>query len=263
MTTTKLKIIALIAMFIDHVGAFIPNTPEWFRWIGRIAIPIFIYGVVVGYEHTSNRKKYLLRLYFANLGMALLVMLINLMMSDTQNPLYNNFIASLFVMAFVIHILEKKQFKYILLFLLWQIIVFIICVLLAEILNVPNLSNTMASYYFWGSILGSILFVEGGPMFILLGVTLYFFSSNKIKQSIVFSFYSFCFFMASYKFGHRYDALFNYSFPFADYQWLMIAAVPFILLYNGKKGKGLKYFFYIFYPSHIIILYLIGVFLLR
>lgn len=33
-----------------------------------------------------------------------------------------------------------------------------------------------------------------------------------------------------------------------DYQWMMIAALPFLLLYNGKRGKGIKYFFYIYYP---------------
>lgn len=34
---------------------------------------------------------------------------------------------------------------------------------------------------------------------------------------------------------------------FWEYQWMMIAARPFILLYNGKKGKGYKQFFYLFY----------------
>jgi hypothetical protein len=41
-------------------------------------------------------------------------------------------------------------------------------------------------------------------------------------------------------------------------QWLMaFAALP-ILLYNGLRGRGDKYFFYTFYPSHIYLLYLIA-----
>ena len=39
-----------------------------------------------------------------------------------------------------------------------------------------------------------------------------------------------------------------------------ILACLLILLYNGKRGKlKLKYFFYVFYPAHIFILYLIQI----
>lgn len=37
------------------------------------------------------------------------------------------------------------------------------------------------------------------------------------------------------------------------------ALIP-ILFYNGKKGKDIKYFFYLFYPLHFIILILIKIF---
>lgn len=39
----------------------------------------------------------------------------------------------------------------------------------------------------------------------------------------------------------------------------VLIGLPIIQMYNGNKGKGLKYFFYIFYPAHIIILYIVAI----
>jgi hypothetical protein len=44
-------------------------------------------------------------------------------------------------------------------------------------------------------------------------------------------------------------------------QWLMVFALIPIVLYNGRRGKGSKYFFYIFYPAHIYALYIIAWFM--
>lgn len=38
--------------------------------------------------------------------------------------------------------------------------------------------------------------------------------------------------------------------------WSLLAVIP-ILLYNGARGKGSKYFFYIFYPAHFLLIYLL------
>lgn len=64
MTTSRLKYTALIFMTIDHIGAFIPGTPIWLHYIGRLAAPIFFFVAVEGIMHTVNRKKYLLRSIF-------------------------------------------------------------------------------------------------------------------------------------------------------------------------------------------------------
>ncbi|MBZ2174528.1 conjugal transfer protein TraX [Schnuerera sp. xch1] len=41
-------------------------------------------------------------------------------------------------------------------------------------------------------------------------------------------------------------------------QWMQVFALPFILMYNGERGPNIKKFFYIFYPVHIWILFIIG-----
>ncbi len=40
--------------------------------------------------------------------------------------------------------------------------------------------------------------------------------------------------------------------------WAPIAFIP-IACYNGRRGLNLKYLFYLFYPLHLLILYLICV----
>ena len=42
----------------------------------------------------------------------------------------------------------------------------------------------------------------------------------------------------------------SYLIPFDRYQWLMVLVVPFFFLYNGKKGKSFKWFYYLFYPTY-------------
>ena len=67
----QIKCIAIAAMLLDHLAAFL-LTPEKYpalivlyiimRIIGRIAAPVMFYFLVEGYEHTSSRKNYALRL---------------------------------------------------------------------------------------------------------------------------------------------------------------------------------------------------------
>ena len=45
-------------------------------------------------------------------------------------------------------------------------------------------------------------------------------------------------------------------------QWYALAALPLLLLYSGKRGKqNMKYFFYIFYPAHLVLLELLAMLL--
>ena len=60
--TFTLKMIAIGAMLIDHVGTVLFPQYRILRLIGRIAFPIFTYTLVEGFIHTHNVKKYMMRM---------------------------------------------------------------------------------------------------------------------------------------------------------------------------------------------------------
>ena len=60
--TGWLKLIALVFMLIDHSGKiFFPGVPEM-RILGRIAFPVYVWCMIVGFHYTRSVPKYLLRI---------------------------------------------------------------------------------------------------------------------------------------------------------------------------------------------------------
>lgn len=58
----QLKILAIVTMMLDHIGAVFFPKILIFRIIGRISFPIFAFLVAEGFFHTSDVKKYITRL---------------------------------------------------------------------------------------------------------------------------------------------------------------------------------------------------------
>jgi hypothetical protein len=86
----------------------------------------------------------------------------------------------------------------------------------------------------------SFFTIEGGFYFPLMGLLFYLLRKNRLLQLIPLAI--FCVALAT----------------LGNTEWMAIfAAIP-ILLYNGQRGKGNKYFFYIFYPAHIYAFYVIS-----
>lgn len=87
--------------------------------------------------------------------------------------------------------------------------------------------------------------MDYGLYSILLVLLFYFFDNQKLY----------------YTFGMILIALTYYVFEKSYIQVFMLLSLPFLYLYNGKKGKSLKYWFYAFYPLHMLIIALIRIYL--
>ena len=65
-TASDLKYIAILAMFIDHVGWLAVPTAsplgQIMHAIGRITAPVMCFFLSEGYHYTSNFKKYVMRM---------------------------------------------------------------------------------------------------------------------------------------------------------------------------------------------------------
>jgi hypothetical protein len=90
----------------------------------------------------------------------------------------------------------------------------------------------------------NVMFVEGGPMLVVLGLLFYVFREKRLVQAA-----------ALVLMGAV--SLFLESSSGSVQCIMLFAAIP-ILMYNGQRGKGNKYFFYLFYPAHIYVLYIIA-----
>ena len=58
-----------------------------------------------------------------------------------------------------------------------------------------------------------------------------------------------------------FNTIFPKVFDLVDTQFFSLISLVFIFMYNGEKGRSMKYFFYLFYPIHFFIFEVIKFFL--
>lgn len=260
--TFQLKLLALMFMVIDHIGAFIPGTPIWFRYIGRLSAPLFLFCLVWGMEYTRNRTKYILRLFGAAIGMEVFWKVINQMPElNIDYSHHNNMFKTFFFVAVFIELLFPREWKLskknkilILLLLLfpaayseWGMFGCILGVLLYKFKDTPK---TLTFTY-----LGCCAYYE------FVAVTAFYarlayFTNWHLGRIVGEIFKTLCVIMTGQIYA--FIPMVLHGLYWDDFQWMMVGALPFMLMYNHKPGRKCKWFFYVFYPLHILILMLLA-----
>ena len=262
-----LKIIAMVTMIFDHIGAiilfhysinepssFLASLYEPFRIIGRFSFIILAFLVVDGVKHTSNKIKYLSRLLILSLVMTLG----ELCFTHTYS---GNPITTLFLGALTIVLLNLPKF--------YKLTACIPCIyVILSDLNIIPFKNEYGIYGFF-LIIGFYLCLVGSKFLLE-----YYSSVNNLDIEI----------FANEQMIHKYrliiSCIFIFSYNLAWYliypSWNNIPLIDMSLqiystfaifplfIYSGKRGYNSKWFqygCYIFFPAHILIIYFVSLLL--
>jgi len=191
LNTNFLKIIGMLTMLLDHIGAFLYPNILLLRIIGRIAFPIFAYCIVVGFLHTKNVYKYALRLA----ALALVTQAGYMLATGNTSYAYNIFI-TLLIGLLVLYSIEKKVWLLSICLLVVTVILKIQYGLMGIILMVIFYTfrkNNKMSILIAGTLLFLTIFFPIGKDFMLFGFNIqgfsvlslpFIFSHAKIKVKL-------------------------------------------------------------------------------
>ena len=265
----QLKYIALITMVFDHIHYFFDYTgkiPIWFTMIGRLAAPLFLFTVIEGFIHTRNRKKYFLKIYVLAILMGLIQFgfynfLHPLVRPDgffPKNMMLSSFAILLVALQGIAWIQEKKYLKGIptLLFPLMLPWLMLLLYLSGQDKPIFTLFINLLNY----TVLPTHTSIsDGGTWLLLTGIAMYLCHKNLKKEVLAFVSVSLVWALIAIVLSRPsfHDLMFKYI------EWMEIFAAPLMLCYNGQRGKGSKYLFYVFYPTHIYLLYALSVLFYR
>lgn len=232
-TSNMLRTIAVILMLSDHIWATYMSFGNWMTYIGRMAFPIFAFQIAEGFVHTSNFKKYALRL----LGFALVTEIpFNLFYSSRWfNPYHQNVLFTLLLGLLAIYVIDKakknRTAKNIALSVLWLVLICIAATLGFVDYGFLGMVTVVMFY-----LLRDFPFAWLAQLVAMVLINVVFFEGQVFPIEIL---------------GR------NFEIPLQGFA--VFSLIP-IWLYGGRKGKSSKimqYGFYAFYPVHMLILYLI------
>lgn len=235
--SNMIKIIAIIAMTIDHITWMIyPGYPKGIfpiilHVIGRITCPIMCFFIAEGYYYTKDINKYTKRLFvFAFIShFAYVFASVDFMDWKSFIPFYYgsalNQTSVMWSLAWGLVMLRVVNSKKIKSNMMKVLLIVLIC-----LISFPGDWSCVASLCIlaFGTNRGNLKKQTLWMMFyVAIYTTVYFFAIDKI-----------------------YGAL----------QMAVVLSVPIIRMYNGKRGNNqrindiMKWLFYIYYPLHLFII---------
>ena len=254
LSSFALKILAVVCMTFDHIGTLyftsaikhlhIPGIGSIayptnvyslvLRGIGRIAFPLFVFLLVEGFCHTKNKARYMIRLgifaFLSEIPFDIFTFK-KIICFTEQNVMFTLFIC--FAMLWVLESANMCRFNY-----PAKLVKKIGMIKLTYAVEFLTVVTAFAAAW-----LSKCSYSYGG---VFLALAFYALRGSK----------GMCFVA---------NAFFNIGL-YANFalQWTgCLSAVP-IALYNGKPGKmRLKYFFYVYYPVHLVVLVLLRMYVIK
>lgn len=228
LNSNHLKIIAIIAMTIDHIADLLyPGMPNIFmsnimHIIGRLTAPIMFFFICEGYYYTKDVKKYISRLFIF--------------------ALISHFA---YCFAFGINFIPFSSGNIfnqtsIMWTLAWSVVA----------LHIVHGKNNLKDYQKWLLIIliNLITFSSDFSSIAVMAILFMYDRRDNLKGQMI----SMMAWLSIY-------ALISYLFVSKTYGLIEITAIlvyPLLKNYNKERGKTkwLKWFFYFYYPLHLIII---------
>lgn len=249
---SQLQYIAIIAMVIDHVSYFVP-LPAYYlcRFIGRITIVIMSYFIAEGYYRTHDLDKYILRMcifaaasqvpfYLYEHGAQLPHDLYHLL---TGLYFGRNVMFTLFLGLCLLTILRSEYkivWKLLAVFAAWKLAKhsdwdwFCLMWVCAFGLLHGNTKGQMCAA-------GAIVFLR--VIKCMIPVISLFVKNLSPDVDVL------ALLMAVLE--HM-----QFTFIFAVAQFGGLLAIPLLKRYNGERGNAPRMLFYVFYPAHLLLLFI-------
>jgi len=262
-TSDVLKIIAVIAMVIDHIAYYFYNyLPDWAYdimkyGIGRIAMPIFVYLLIQGFFNTKNFNKYLLRI--TNFGIVTQVVIT--MGWLLNRHVFKEYVSNIYTLGNIL-------------------LSFTLTLILLKVIHEPILikkydknQNILFKVIFAIILLNVYIFIpiDYGITVPLLAILFYAIERFRITVLISKSNINTTFKGVIYKsvddvtikriYGGLILLAILLCVLYGEIYWTGIFAIIPIYLYNGerkKKDNKFKYAYYAFFPVHHFVLYVLA-----